>query len=203
MNINIDSTIDRLQALNNAMRGYSDAHLDLPAVELEEIMSGADFSNRILDVTDAEDLDSAAVEASLEIDTDQTNEIHSRCWDWIDATLGIKDNKTHPYQAIDFHKRMSEEVVNRMASDSQIQLDEGHHEFMKEEISDEEMDALLSHHLQFCWRADDLPSRYDLKQQRGDRLCESCHEDAEDWDEDCNLYPTTHLCSTCYHETKQ
>ena len=95
---------------------------EMPTVELEEIMSGADFANRILDVVDADDLDSAAVEASLEIDTDQTNEIDSACWDWIDKTLGIKDGKTHPQQAIDFHERMSQEVANRMRSDSECSI---------------------------------------------------------------------------------
>ena len=91
-------------------------------MELEKIMSGADFTNRILDVVDADDLDSAAVEASLEIDTDQTKEIDSACWDWIDKTLGIKDGRTHPHQANDFHNRMSEEVLNRMHSDAECPI---------------------------------------------------------------------------------
>ena len=200
MNINIDSTIDQLQALNDAMRGYSNAFIDQPTVELEEIMSGADFTNRILDVVDADDLDSAAVEASLEIDTDQTNEIDSACWDWIDKTLGIKDGKTHPQQAIDFHERMSQEVANRMRSDSESQFEEAYQSFMKHEIDDDEMEATLSHHFQFVWRADDIPSLYDLKKQRGDRVCTICHEDADDWDVDCNLYPITQTCSACYHD---
>ena len=200
MNINIDGTIDRLQQLNDAMRGFSNATLDVPTVELEEIMSGADFANRILDATGESDIDSAAVTASLEIDTDNLNEVYTACWDWIDKTLGIKDGKTHPHQAIDFHERMSTEVANRMRSDSEHQFNEAYEQFMKNEIGDEEMEAVLSHHFQFVWRADDIPSLFDLKKQRGDRMCESCHEDADDWDEDCNLYPTTHLCSKCYHE---
>ena len=197
MNINIDGTVNRLQQLNDAMRGFSDAHLDVPTVELEAIMSGADFTNRILDATGERDLDSAAIEASLEIDN--LNEVDTACWDWIDKTLGTKDGVTHPHQATDFHNRMSEEVLNRMRSDAECQYEEAYQSFMKHEIDDEEMEATLSHHFQFVWRADDIPSLYDLKRQRGDRVCEICHEDADDWDEDCNLYPTSQLCSKCYH----
>ena len=204
MNINIDGTINKLQMLNDAMRGFAvNSHLDTPTVELEEIMSGADFANRILDHTGESNLDSAAVEASLEIDTDNLNEVDSACWDWIDNVLSMKDGKTHPHQATDFHQRMSEEVANRMRSDSECRYEEAYQEFMKHEIGDEEMEAILSHHFQFVWRADDIPSLYDLKMQRGDRVCEYCHADADDWDEDCNLYPTSRMCSKCYHEVNK
>ena len=159
--------------------------------------------NRILDATGEQDIDSAATEASLGIDTDNLNEVDTACWDWIDKTLEIKDVKMHPHQAIDFHEKMSQEVANRMRSDAEMQYEEALESFRKHEIDDEEMEATLSHYFQFVWRADDIPSLYDLKKQRGDRVCEICHEDADDWDEDCNLYIHTHLCSKCYHETCQ
>ena len=80
------------------------------------------------------------------------------------------------------------------------QYEEALDSFRKHEIDDEEMEATLSHHFQFVWRADDIPSLYDLKKQRGDRVCTICHEDADDWAEDCDMYHLTKTCSVCYHD---
>ena len=205
MNINIDTTIAKLQSLNDAMRGASPAAaLCVPPLSLEdEGMSGARFHQLAMDETGMTTIEDAAVEASLEIDCDLGCEIDSACWDWIDKLLNMDASEhavRYPDQAIDFHKLMNDAVYQRMESDSRECFEEAKQEFMREEIDDNDMEAAISDYFQYVDRADYLPSLYDLKKERGDRLCETCQEDADDWDADCDLYHITKQCSKCYHD---
>ena len=132
----------------------------------------------------------------LAMECDCASDIDGVTWKAVEDTF--PDAEWHDHKSI--HEQLSQAVTGYMEESSRACLEEGRDQFLKDKIDEDEMELILDNYAQYCERpGDHLPSVLELKRERGDRICDSCHGDGE-WELDYDLYAITHLCQQCYEE---